>query len=379
MKVCLVDPYLFTPAYDRALMAGLRSIGQEVRLYARPPSDEEMQGEPDLVQVFEGRSATARGLSKGRKVVAHFRSMRRLAESIEEWRPDVIHFQWLPFPAADRWFLPSLRRIAPLVCTVHDSNPFNGDPTSWVQTIGALEILQRFDAVVVHTDLARRRLEDSRLRIGAVRKIPHGLLHEQVVSRRVRAIRGDSPSSGDILFLGKVKPYKGVDVLIRALALLVAEGTSVCRASLVGKPYMDTRALVSLGESLGIGDLIRYDFRFVPEEEMADLLTRATVVVLPYRQADASGVLMAAVAAGRPVIATRIGGFAELLTDGIEALLVPPDDPPALAQAMARLIRDEGLRQRLAAGMRRLRDATPRWTDIASDTHALYVQVLRAR
>lgn len=73
MKVCLVDPYLFTPAYDRALMAGLRSIGQEVRLYARPPSDEEMQGEPDLLQVFEGRSATARGLSNGRKVVAHLR------------------------------------------------------------------------------------------------------------------------------------------------------------------------------------------------------------------------------------------------------------------------------------------------------------------
>jgi glycosyltransferase involved in cell wall biosynthesis len=386
----LADPSFFTEPYDRALMGGLRSVGDEVRLYACATAQGGLSGglsgrDPNVVQHFYPLltkppfSRMPRALARWYKGIDHPVSMGRLAAALRAWQPDVIHFQWTPLPVADRWFLPGLRRIAPIVCTVHDVKPYNGDPTSWIQDIGASAILRRFDAVIVHTEQARLRLE-SRMNIGIVRRIPHGLLHggEAGAEMPRHAAVPDSPVL-KILSFGKIKPYKGLDILIRALSLLAPAERSRCRVSLVGEPYMDTGILKGLAATLGIADLVEFDFRFVADREVERLFAEASVVVLPYREVSASGVLMTAVAAGCPVIATSVGGFSEILTDGTDALLVPPDDPPALCAALSRLIQDGALRERLSAGIRKLRASTADWVEIGHATHALYEEAIAAR
>src|SRR4029077_10038301 len=163
-------------------------------------------------------------------------------------------------------------------------------------------------------------------------RIPHGLLHD------VAPITARNSQASDrvrFLLFGKLKSYKGADVLIEAFRLLPPVIRDQAEVQIVGKPYMDVEPLQRAARALGPG--VRLDLRFVPDVEMSDLLALADVIVFPYREIDVSGVLMAALRYGRPIIASRIGGFVELLVDGRHAILVPPDDTSALAEAMARL------------------------------------------
>jgi glycosyltransferase involved in cell wall biosynthesis len=384
LKVCLVDPSLFTSPYDRALAGGLSGIHDKVSLYCcRDGQDRALRESCEVVQHFYLPLSRApfvglpRSLLRPLKGVYHPSSMWRLVGELKERQPDVIHFQWTPFPLVDRWFLPALRRIAPAVLTVHDAVPFNGSPSSRIQEIGAASILERFDGIIVHTDQARSRLENLGSRMKTkICKIPHGLLHEGTTAQQTARQEGPSDPIVNVLLFGKVKPYKGVDVLIRALALLPLEIQRKSRVKVVGEAYMDTRKLIDLAGALGVNELIQFDFRFVGDDEIATVFGAASIAVLPYRQIDASGVLMTAVAAGLPIIATNIGGFAEILEDGRNALLVPPNNDRALAEALVRVIDDAALRERLAAGSRELRSATPSWREIGRLTHALYEEVI---
>ena len=387
LKVCLVDPSLFTGPYDQALMGGLRAIGDEVRLYTSVMAQGSALGRDcDVIQCFYDLSARPpfshlpETLSRWCKGLDHIASMRRLVNELAAWRPDVIHFQWTPIPIVDRWFLPRFRRIAPIICTVHDTNPFNGSSSSRIQKIGTLDILTKFDAIIVHTDRGRVWFESPKQRIKNICKIRHGLLldpHGVIETSHCDKVSGTSIL--DILLFGKIKPYKGVDVLIRALSLLSPEDRTKCRVRVVGKPYMDTSILKDLAASLGVSNIVQFDLRHVEDHEIFSLFNSASVVVLPYRQIDASGVLLTAVAAGCPIIATNIGGFAELLSNGSDAILVSPDDARGLALALHRVIQDAALREHLAAGIRTLRDATPSWIEIAHSTHRLYQQLVGNR
>ena len=388
MKVAVIDPSLFTAPYDRALVDSLRALGDSVRFYTKSSfpgdlasadtadADAIQHFYPLLTQPFVKRlPSTVCRVLKG---ISHIGDMDSLVGSLRQWQPDVIHFQWVPLPIIDRKFLPVLRRIAPLILTVHDSDPFNGDPTTWVQRLGSIPILNQFDALVVHTEQARSRLTAQGVPSAKITKIMHGLLHEAGSGLEslpdVEAISGGVV---DFLLFGKVKPYKGVDMLIRAVALLSREERSKCRVRVVGMPCMGTSSLSTLAASLGVADCIQFDFRFVADGEIASVFAPASVLVFPYRSIDTSGVLMTAISAGRPIIATNIGTFAEILSDGRDALLVPPGDQQALAQALRRVIEDVALRHQLAAGIRCMRGAIPTWQEIGRSTQELYVQLTK--
>ena len=377
MKVALIDPSLFTAPYDLELMKGLRQEGNEARLYTKRLTPADPIGpRPDIVEHFYRGLASMPDLpaiiGRGLKGLSHTADMARLAHALARWRPDIIHFQWVPLPAVDRLYLRRLRRIAPLVLTVHDSNPYYGAPGTIAQRFGARRILTEFDGLIVHTEHARARLERQGVPPAKLAKVAHGRLHERLeLGERPHAAAAASDKI-EFLMFGKLKPYKGLDVLIRAVALLTPRQRALCRVRVVGKPYMDVAPLVALAAELGVSDSFELDFRFVEDEEMPALFDRAAAVVFPYRDIDASGVLMTALSTGKPIVATRVGLFGELLVDGETALVTPADDPPALALALGRVIDDEPLRQRLAAAVRECDRNIPSWAEIARATCAVY-------
>jgi glycosyltransferase involved in cell wall biosynthesis len=131
-----------------------------------------------------------------------------------------------------------------------------------------------------------------------------------------------------------------------------------------------------------IGDLrraappgVRWVTRFVGDEELPALFRRADLVVLPYREIDQSGVLFTALAFGRPLLLTAVGGFPELAAEGAAALVLP-EDPDALRTALTTLLRDPATRERLAAGSRAARGGRYDWDRIAQQTLALYQDLL---
>ena len=89
--------------------------------------------------------------------------------------------------------------------------------------------------------------------------------------------------------------------------------------------------------------------RFVADAEIPSILRRADVLVLPYRDAEQSGVLYAGLAFGKPMVLSEVGGFPEVAAAGA-ARLVPPEDPTALRAALEELLGDEAERRALAAG-----------------------------
>ena len=143
----------------------------------------------------------------------------------------------------------------------------------------------------------------------------------------------------------------------------------------------DLRVLAPLHQliaSAGIADSVRIEPRFVSDDEVSCLLGSADVVALPYREIDASGVLMTALSAGVPIVATRVGLFAELLEDGVHGRLIEVEDHEALARALAELVQDATLRTRMGEQVRALREALPTWINIAEETGRLYAELSAA-
>jgi glycosyltransferase involved in cell wall biosynthesis len=114
------------------------------------------------------------------------------------------------------------------------------------------------------------------------------------------------------------------------------------------------------------------DLRFTPTEEFVGAMLRADVVVLPYRRIDQSGVLFAALALGRPLVATRVGGFAEVVEQYGAGLVVPPENPAALAEALIEVLRDPARRDAMAAASRAAADGPFSWDAIAAATEQVY-------
>ena len=175
-----------------------------------------------------------------------------------------------------------------------------------------------------------------------------------------------------VLQFGKLKDYKGADVLLQALGRLNEDQRSRCRAAIVGRPYLDTAPLHRLVEQHQLQTCVELRFDFVSDADMAALFDRADFLVFPYRGIDTSGVLMAAIARGIPVVASNIGCFAEMLVDGKEGHLVEPDDAQALADALIDLIEHPAKVVAMRSEMMALRDRIPSWARIAETTVQVY-------
>jgi glycosyltransferase involved in cell wall biosynthesis len=174
-----------------------------------------------------------------------------------------------------------------------------------------------------------------------------------------------------ILFFGLLRPYKGLDTLLEAFRRV--EGAELW---IVGNPRMEMAPLRALAaEAPG---RVRFVSRFVDEAEIPALFRRADVVVLPYRDAEHSGVLYTGLAFGKPLVLSAVGGFPEVGAEGA-ARVVPPEDPAALAAVLAELVGDDGARAELAAAARAAAAGPYSWDGVARQTLGLYERLLEAR
>jgi glycosyltransferase involved in cell wall biosynthesis len=323
MKVAIVDPYLFSLPYDVHLVEGLQQAGAEARVFGRAVGTAERAtiGSTALLDVPYRETRRVFGstfgpLVKAAKALGHGAGSLRLLRQLRAWRPDVIHFQWLPLPLVDGMVLRAVRSIATPVLTVHNARPYHGTPSSAFQLIGNEWAYRQAAGVVTLTERAENAVRAVVDVDEPVVRIPHGLMRlpRSVAPEVPQELRDATRATGQkamILIFGEMKPYKGIDVLIEAFARL--PGCVRARSHLViaGRPQMDLAPLHQLIDERGVGEDVTMIPRFLAESEVAHLLEQATAVVFPYRDIDASGALMLALGSGRPVILSRIEGFAE--------------------------------------------------------------------
>src|SRR5262249_28248863 len=210
------------------------------------------------------------------------------------------------------------------------------DEEGAVSSLQARWAVQQSSTVVAISRSVKRSIEDSIERFDRIRVIPDAV--DGSIFRLPS--NGGARGRGGILFVGAVRPMKGVDVLLRALRILVDEGTDA-RLSLIGGAYygryqQEHARLLELTEELGLGDRVEFQGR-KSLAELVKAIQESSLLVLPSRSESLGMVLVEALACGTPVVATRCGGPEDIVTDDV-GKLVQPDDAPALAQAMAEVL-----------------------------------------
>jgi D-inositol-3-phosphate glycosyltransferase len=362
--VLMVDPGCFTPYYDVNLAEGLAQHGWNVRWVT---SDYEFEAivTPATIGVhkpfFRLLGNPRRHRLLGLRSLKPFRvaakgacypiDMARFTLASSRAPRGILHVQWAHLPRLDaaiwdRW----KQRGWKIVYTAHDVMPLSGTTPS-VLSRGVPRLIALADAVVVHTRVAEAgviAMGGHPSRVHVVPPAPPLQPNAPKWNRRdARAALGLSVDIPTILFFGFVKPYKGLDVLLRSLPTVIAAVGPV-HLVIAGESMMSLSKYHGLASRLGIASAIRWVDGFVPSESVGLYFAAADVVALPYVEGSASGVLLAAYAYGRPVVATDVGGTSEFVEQGESGFVVPAGDPDALAGGLAEVLSKPELASRMA-------------------------------
>jgi D-inositol-3-phosphate glycosyltransferase len=293
-------------------------------------------------------------------------SWRRVARRIEAFAPGAIVLKWwMPFfaPSFASSVGPPRRRgtRVVLVCdnlVPHERRPFDDEFTRWM--------LRNSDGYLVMSDSVERDLD--RLKPGAPRRrVAHPLYAQFDAGRWTRASArahlGLDAVDEVALFFGYVRHYKGLDVLLSAWPRVRARRP--VKLVVAGEFYDDAAPYRALAAAAGGEPHVRMIDRYLPDQEVEAVFKAADVAVLPYRSATQSGVTHVAYALGVPVITTDVGGLAETVTADL-GLVVPPEQPEALAEAVLRYF-EQGMGERMRRGVDALRHEHS-WERLADQT-----------
>ncbi len=296
-------------------------------------------------------------------------SLRRVVAALRRFQPDLVHLQSGTHPALHLGLLLVSRAAtrAPVVVTAHDVVPKNA---SWSDAPFCRALYRAADRIVVHG--AAPAAELARRFPAAARKldvVPHGEYGFLAPDRKRQQPRANGPPT--LLFFGYLHEEKGLPDLIDALPAVVKELPEL-RVVVAGTPELDVAPLVARARAAGVESRIDWRLRYVPADEVADLFTAATAVVLPYRAASQSGVAFLAGAYERPVVATRVGALPELIEDGRGGALVHGRDPAGLAAGILRVVREPAIARRMGEEHGRRCRAVGSWDAIAEKTAAAY-------
>jgi glycosyltransferase involved in cell wall biosynthesis len=368
MRVHVVDPSAYTPPYDHALCCALAAAGADVELFTSrfaygpvAPAEGYRRREPFYRSARFQPGSRAQRIAKLAEHVPDMLLYRRAARSA-----DVVHFQWLPVQHIDGHLLPRGRGGGgpKLVITAHDVLP--REPRRG-QRSAQRRLYERFDAIVVHSEHGRNRLVgELAIDPDCVHVISHGVFaHLAEVPSQPPPFQTDKPV---VLCFGLMRPYKGIDVLLEAW-----RGIQDAELWVAGMPRMDIAHLRAIAPPN-----VRFMPRFITDSELPAYFQRADLVVLPYREIDQSGVLFTALAFGKPLLLSDVGGFPEIAATGA-ARIVPAGDAGALRGALEELLGDPVALAELASRARDAAAGQYGWSTIARRTLDLYASLLGER
>lgn len=352
MKVVIVTPYSWTTpggvnSHVEGLAGALRRRGSQVRILA--PAD----GPVPRGVVPVGRSigvpfnGSVARLAFGPRVAAR---VRRHLLALD---PDLVHVHE-PF-APSVGLLAVLGARVPVVATFHADAPASRLYRAARPALRAIRA--RLAGCIAVSPAAAATV--ARVLGESPVIIPNG-----VSVARFAGVGPPDPESATVVFLGRLERRKGAHVLVAAVPGLAAAHPGV--RVLIGGDGPERRALEAVATScvelLGA----------VPSGELARLAERASVLCFPSLGGESFGVvLLEAMAAGRPVVASRIPGYAGVLRDGVEGILVPPGDPEALATALGAVLGDPE-RARAMGERGRARAASFDWEALAGRVEDVY-------
>ena len=387
MKIFMLDAACNTMPYDHSLCEALAKSGHNVYFFASTyvhTDWRQAQSYKHRRHFYNFTNLLYKNRPKGFlrryfKTIEHIVNMFQFVRIVKSEKPDVIHFQWSQLPFIDRFYLNKLKKISPLIYTIHNTTPLHGEkPLFYFMQKTSSIFLSYFNYFIVHTSYSRKiAIKNYSINKNNINVVPHGQLNyyfENKIDSKKATLNKYNISNDEkvILFFGNISEYEGVDVLIKAYDMLSPSVVKNTRLLIVGRPSINVFSLQNLISSSKIKNNIIFDPRFVSEDEVSQIFNICTVIAMPYRHIDQSGVLMTVLTYGKPIVASNLGGFKEIIKDGKHGKLVEPGNPQDLADALKEVLKNRDLTNEMGKSVKKLSMNWPNWKEIANQTIEVY-------
>ncbi len=378
LRIMMVSGWESNPYVDCAIRALLKT-GACVNLVAREGSDA-LRDLPacTIHPIFPGHR---NGRSYLRMAVLEIIALARVLRLVRKTRPHVVHFQSYRMIRLD-WslFLCLLLLRYKIVFTVHDTHSLE---ESRLDTCIFTQTARRSHLLLVHSLNAREILMGKwKVNPDRIRVVPHGgydHYYKRQTSRSSARARLGLHSEFVLLAFGTIRPYKGLDYLLPAVAE-ARKSIPALRLLIAGRAFNQElgnqyRRQIS---DLNLGACVGFENRYIEPEEVENFFSAADLVVLPYIRIDQSGVLFLSYTFGKPVLATRLGGLPEFVREGTCGYLVRPGDSRALSTAIIKAWNNREKLAEMGLNARRLIEREYTWERQAEITLESYLSLLGA-
>ena len=265
------------------------------------------------------------------------------AKAIRQYQPDLLIIPWwtaywtLPF-----WIIANIIKRTTTIEILFLCHNVKEHESNWLSQVCTKWVLGQGDCFLVHS-----RAETTLLRqISPKAQIIQGFHPTYEDLQVVRYTRAEARQrlrvSGNVLlFFGFIRPYKGLDYLLDTVPAIAKEMDGDLTVLVVGECWQGEHEYQQQIKDLGIGGYVRRINHYVPNEDISLYFAATDLVIIPYVSATGSGVLQAALGAGRPVIASRIGALEEGVCHGRTGYLVPPANAPQLGRAIVDFFKED--------------------------------------
>jgi glycosyltransferase involved in cell wall biosynthesis len=289
----------------------------------------------------------------------------------------VVHLQFFRRERIETIFFLLLRLLGTrLVFTAHNVLPHEH---------GALDRLLRSSLylaagmIIVHSEYMKNKLmQDFGVDREKIRVIPHGnfdhyISREPLSKAEARASLGLSELDNVALFFGFIREYKGLDLLLDAFENWAGHGIRpklvIAGASRTTELENHYRRRIN---EISADDSIVFHAGFIPSEKVAAYFVACDAVILPYKEIDHSGLVHLAYSFGRPLIATNVGDFSEVIEDGRSGYLLPENSAQCLSETIMGAFANGSRLQNMGKYARKLSESKYSWLEIARKTKDLY-------
>jgi glycosyltransferase involved in cell wall biosynthesis len=303
-----------------------------------------------------------RTIHPGTWMVSH-----KAVQFIRSLKPDVVHMDDVSVRlASSSWEFKNI----PVVLTIHDPELHSGE-LNWRIGISRWLTFRQTDRFLLHSEglrgllASRYGISDRRIDV-----VPLGVLDifREWIDTPVK------PNNHTVLFIGRLSPYKGLEVLYDT-APLVAEKVPNVRFVVAGQTFpgyqLPETPLLPENSSFEVIN------EYLSNRRLTEIIQEASVVVCPYIDATQSGVVLVAYAFDKPVVATNTGGLPEYVKQDQTGLLVPPKDAGALSDALIKILTDAELMRNLTDGVKKIKEGVLSWKSIGERTLDIYKRTLQ--
>ena len=335
--------------------------------------DPQRETEPGMAEAAEALEADGvRVIGLARKATTDIAPWRRLARTLRENRIDVLHAHKF---GSNLWgTLVGTAARTPVIVAHEHSWSFEGEPVR--RLIDRHVVARRADAVIaVSREDRRRMIEIVGMPADKVRFVPNGApAFAGAQGRDVRAELGIAPGAPVVGTVGMLRPEKAFEVLIEAAVTLREQHPDL--VVLIAGYGPDKARIEGEIRSRDLNGAVRL---LGHRDDVADLVHAFDVGVLCSDREGTPMSVLEYMEAGRPVVATRVGGVPDIVVDGEHGLLVPPRDPAALAGALGALLDDPARREEMGRRGQERRRAEFALETMVGRVQDLYVELLNRR